>query len=119
MSELFDLTGKVANLRTRARHLRLRRVEGRAQEPHPLDGHGVGAVEHPGQHPEPGSVHERDAPRRRHESDPGYLDMVANGTLQRRVADPSEIVGPVLYLASDASSYVTGDDLSLSGGMSK
>lgn len=51
--------------------------------------------------------------------DPGYLDMVAGGTHQRRVADPSEIVGPVLYLASDASSFVTADDISVSGGMSK
>ena len=37
----------------------------------------------------------------------------------QRVADPSEIVGPVLYLASDASSFVTGDDISVSGGMQK
>jgi NAD(P)-dependent dehydrogenase (short-subunit alcohol dehydrogenase family) len=37
----------------------------------------------------------------------------------RRIADPAEIVGPVLYLASDASSFVTGDDLSVSGGMHK
>ncbi len=50
---------------------------------------------------------------------PGYLDLVAGGTLQKRVADPSEIVGPVLYLASDAASFVTGDDLSVSGGMHK
>ena len=50
---------------------------------------------------------------------PGYLELVANGTLQKRVADPSEIVGPVLYLASDASSFVTGDDISVSGGMHK
>ena len=50
---------------------------------------------------------------------PGFRDMIANGTLQKRVADPAEIVGPVLYLASDASSYVTGDDLSVSGGMQK
>jgi NAD(P)-dependent dehydrogenase (short-subunit alcohol dehydrogenase family) len=49
----------------------------------------------------------------------GYLDMVANGTLLKRVADPAEIVGPVLYLASDASSFVTADDLSVSGGMMK
>lgn len=49
----------------------------------------------------------------------GYLDMVASGTLMKRVADPAEIVGPVLYLASDASSYVTADDLSVSGGMAK
>ncbi len=45
--------------------------------------------------------------------------MVADGTLQRRVADPGEIVGPVLYLASDASSFVTADDISVSGGMVK
>ena len=48
---------------------------------------------------------------------PNYLDMVAGGTYLKRVADPAEIVGPVLYLASDASSYVTGDDISVSGGM--
>ena len=50
---------------------------------------------------------------------PGFFDMIAEGTLLKRVADPSEIVGPVLYLASDASSFVTGDDLSVSGGMMK
>jgi NAD(P)-dependent dehydrogenase (short-subunit alcohol dehydrogenase family) len=50
---------------------------------------------------------------------PGFFDLVAGGTFQKRIADPSEIVGPVLYLASDASSFVTGDDLSVSGGMYK
>jgi gluconate 5-dehydrogenase len=50
---------------------------------------------------------------------PGFKDMIANGTLMKRVADPPEIVGPVLYLASDASSFVTGDDISVSGGMQK
>ena len=50
---------------------------------------------------------------------PGFKDMIANGTLMKRVADPAEVIGPVLYLASDASSFVTGDDLSVSGGMQK
>ncbi|HWS48276.1 MAG TPA: SDR family oxidoreductase [Acidimicrobiia bacterium] len=50
---------------------------------------------------------------------PGFKEMIANGTLMKRVADPSEIIGPVLYLASDASSFVTGDDISVSGGMQK
>jgi NAD(P)-dependent dehydrogenase (short-subunit alcohol dehydrogenase family) len=50
---------------------------------------------------------------------PGFKDMIAGGTLMKRVADPPEVVGPVLYLASDASSFVTGDDLSVSGGMMK
>ena len=48
-----------------------------------------------------------------------YLGMVSSGTLLKRVADPAEIVGPVLYLASEASSYVTADDISVSGGMMK
>jgi NAD(P)-dependent dehydrogenase (short-subunit alcohol dehydrogenase family) len=50
---------------------------------------------------------------------PGFLDLVAGGTFMKRIADPGEIVGPVCYLVSDASSYVTGDDLSVSGGMMK
>jgi len=50
---------------------------------------------------------------------PGFLDLVAGGTFMKRIADPQEIVGPVCYLVSDASSFVTGDDLSVSGGMMK
>ena len=50
---------------------------------------------------------------------PGFLDLVAGGTFQKRVADPREIIGPIVYLVSDASSFVTGDDLSVSGGMQK
>jgi NAD(P)-dependent dehydrogenase (short-subunit alcohol dehydrogenase family) len=50
---------------------------------------------------------------------PGFHDLVAGGTLMKRIADPLEIVGPILYLISDASSFVTGDDLSVSGGMQK
>jgi NAD(P)-dependent dehydrogenase (short-subunit alcohol dehydrogenase family) len=52
-------------------------------------------------------------------SAPGFKELIANGTLMRRIADPSEIVGPVVYLASEASSFVTGDDISVSGGMAK
>jgi NAD(P)-dependent dehydrogenase (short-subunit alcohol dehydrogenase family) len=50
---------------------------------------------------------------------PGFYDQLASGTFMGRIADPAEIVGPVVYLASDASSFVTGDDLSASGGMRK
>jgi NAD(P)-dependent dehydrogenase (short-subunit alcohol dehydrogenase family) len=50
---------------------------------------------------------------------PGFKEMIAEGTLMKRVAEPHEIVGPVVYLASDASSFVTGDDISVSGGMAK
>ena len=50
---------------------------------------------------------------------PGFKQMIADGTLMKRIAEPREIVGPVLYLASDASTFVTGDDISVSGGMQK
>jgi NAD(P)-dependent dehydrogenase (short-subunit alcohol dehydrogenase family) len=50
---------------------------------------------------------------------PGFNDVLASVTAQRRIGDLGEIVGPILYLASDASSYVTGDDISVSGGMRK
>ena len=50
---------------------------------------------------------------------PGYLEMLAKVNTQRRVAEPEEIVGPILYLASDASSYVTGDEICVSGGMQR
>ena len=41
--------------------------------------------------------------------------MAANVALHR-IADPEEIVGTALYLASDASSYLTGELLLLDGG---
>ena len=49
----------------------------------------------------------------------GFKELIAGGTFQKRIAEPWEIVGPVVYLASDASTFVTGDDISVSGGMQK
>ena len=50
-------------------------------------------------------------------SAPGFNAGAAAATLQKRVADPDEIIGSVLYLASDASSFTTGSDLIVAGGM--
>jgi len=48
---------------------------------------------------------------------PGLLDRSAAATMLGRVADPAEIAGAAVYLASDASSFVTGEDHVVSGGM--
>jgi NAD(P)-dependent dehydrogenase (short-subunit alcohol dehydrogenase family) len=50
---------------------------------------------------------------------PGILATLASRNSQNRVAEVHEIIGPVLYLASRASSFVTGHDLTVSGGMPK
>lgn len=47
---------------------------------------------------------------------PGSIDHVADRTPLERVADPSEMVGPALFLLSEASSYVTGQNLLVDGG---
>ena len=49
--------------------------------------------------------------------DQASFDGARDATLMRRVADPDEIVPLALYLASDASAYVTGEDFAIAGGM--
>jgi NAD(P)-dependent dehydrogenase (short-subunit alcohol dehydrogenase family) len=49
--------------------------------------------------------------------DEAGFERARDATLMRRVADPEEIVPLALYLASDASSYVTGEDFAIAGGM--
>ncbi|RYD66139.1 MAG: SDR family oxidoreductase [Sphingomonadales bacterium] len=44
------------------------------------------------------------------------MEKSAAGTLQNRVADPAEIIGPMLFLASDAGSFVTGTVVHVDGG---
>jgi len=49
-------------------------------------------------------------------SSPGFIEMSAGVTMQKRVARPEEIVGPVLFFASEAASFVTAQTLSVCGG---
>ncbi len=47
---------------------------------------------------------------------PGFREGSANLSLQKRIAEPDEIAGSVVYLASRASSFVTGTVLMVTGG---
>jgi NAD(P)-dependent dehydrogenase (short-subunit alcohol dehydrogenase family) len=42
--------------------------------------------------------------------------LVAAGSPMHRIADPDEISGAMLYLASDASSFTTGETIVVDGG---
>jgi len=46
----------------------------------------------------------------------GIPEYIASRTPMRRIGDTRELIGPLLFLASDASSYVTGLDLLVDGG---
>ncbi len=52
-----------------------------------------------------------------HRPQPGVMEQIAAQIPQRRLGNPSEIAKAVLYLASDLSSYVTGETLVVDGGM--
>lgn len=46
----------------------------------------------------------------------GLTSWIASRTPMRRVGELDEIVGPVLFLASDLAGYITGHDLAVDGG---
>ncbi|RBI62107.1 dehydrogenase [halophilic archaeon] len=50
------------------------------------------------------------------EADEDLRRSVLDRTPQRRFADPEEIAGPAVFLASDAASFVTGECLTVDGG---
>jgi NAD(P)-dependent dehydrogenase (short-subunit alcohol dehydrogenase family) len=50
------------------------------------------------------------------ERDPAFASQLMSKVPLRRVGHPDELQGPLLFLASDASSYVTGINLAVDGG---
>ena len=50
------------------------------------------------------------------DSMPEFCDTLRQKVPMKRLGDADEIIGPVLFLASDASSYVTGATLPVDGG---
>jgi NAD(P)-dependent dehydrogenase (short-subunit alcohol dehydrogenase family) len=65
--------------------------------------------------PGPFSNTEDDGPNSVKANDP-FLERLQNKTCLRRIGQPKELVGSLLYLASGASSYVTGQALVVDGG---
>ncbi|WP_423185020.1 SDR family NAD(P)-dependent oxidoreductase [Arthrobacter sp. NyZ413] len=51
------------------------------------------------------------------ESSPKLIEKLVRAIPMRRVADPSDPAGVVAFLASDAASYMTGQVVSVSGGL--
>lgn len=48
--------------------------------------------------------------------DDPFLKKLKSRTCLERIGKPEELIGPVIFLASDASSYVTGQELVVDGG---
>lgn len=46
-----------------------------------------------------------------------FVMLLEGGTPMRRIGQPDDIAAAVLYLASPASSYVTGQILAVDGGL--
>ena len=59
----------------------------------------------------PGGIFNREKPQA-----PAFLERFAKMTALGRMADPVEITGAVVFLLSDASTYVTGSTLTVDGG---
>lgn len=49
-------------------------------------------------------------------SDPAMFEERRSHTMLGRWGEPDDLIGPALFLASDASRYVTGEDLHVDGG---
>jgi NAD(P)-dependent dehydrogenase (short-subunit alcohol dehydrogenase family) len=50
-------------------------------------------------------------------ADPAFYDSLVGRIPLRRIADPDDLVGAILFFCSDASSFVTGQILTLDGGL--
>jgi 2-hydroxycyclohexanecarboxyl-CoA dehydrogenase len=55
--------------------------------------------------------------RRISAAEPGLVDKIARGIPLRRLGTPADVAGLIAYLCTDRAAYVTGQTLSVSGGV--
>lgn len=55
-------------------------------------------------------------PPRVNDANPGFVDILAKKVPLGRVGKPEEVKGAIVFLASDASNYVTGQNIVVDGG---
>ncbi|GAA1627600.1 3-oxoacyl-ACP reductase FabG [Nonomuraea maheshkhaliensis] len=55
--------------------------------------------------------------RRVSEAEPGLVDKIARGIPLRRLGAPADVAGLVAYLCTERAAYITGQTLSVSGGV--
>ncbi len=55
-------------------------------------------------------------PKRRGPDRPDYMAEITKRVPMQRIGTPGEVVGAIIYLLSDASSYVTGQSIVIDGG---
>ena len=49
-------------------------------------------------------------------SEPGYREKIVESIPLKRIPDPEDIAGPILFLASDLARHITGENLNVNGG---
>jgi gluconate 5-dehydrogenase len=49
-------------------------------------------------------------------NDPDRYNSIVDSTMSKRMGEISDLVGPVVFLSSDTSAYVTGQVLNVDGG---
>ena len=50
------------------------------------------------------------------EANPEFISRLGHKVPMQRIGQPSELVGPIVFLLSDAATYITGCDLRVDGG---
>jgi len=48
--------------------------------------------------------------------DSEFISKLSSKTMVKRIGHPSDLSGPIVFLLSDSSSYITGEDIAVDGG---